>query len=490
MLEKLRNRLTAFFDSPKDVPLLSGLICGLYPFLFFYSNNYTSANSWQHAGYFFLVLVFPAVLATIIAYALFGLSAKLKPYRRHLLFVLPVIIMASTLSYVMFFTFKKKVLLVLLIILCLLSLKLYNHYKRLLALIVVMALMPLFKVAVHIYEDLRPMHWVEQPDDILNAKFRHKPNIYMIQPDGYAGREVMEKPPYSYKNDFYGWLDNNGFKVYDGFRSNYPASLASNASMFAMKHHYFDAVMFPSEEMPNAREVILENTVLRILNNNGYNTFLLAQDQYFQQNRVEGIYDHYNINTDDIPPVILNPKLTRDVSADLKKVIADKGKGPKFVFIERVLPHHVPLYGNEGKKTKRDLYVEKVQKASTWLKKTIGEIEANDPHAVIIILADHGGWVGIDSYSEMYTTTDEKLIRSTYGNLAAIRWGGLDNKHYDGRLKSNVNIFRVLFSCLAENTSYLDNLEKDESYNIRIGNFTDGVYKLIDENGKVLREKN
>ena len=455
--------------------------------LFFYSNNYTTINTWEHAGFFFLMLVGPAITVTVLGYISFGLSGKLKPFRRHLLFVLPVMVMATLLSYVMFFTFKKKVLLALLILLCLLSLKLYNHYKRLLALIMVMSLIPLFKVAVHIYEDIRPLHWVEQPDDIVSVKFRHKPNIYMIQPDGYAGRKVMEKPPYSYQNGFYEWLESNGFKVYDDFRSNYPASLASNASMFAMKHHYFDAMLFPSEEMPNAREVILQNNVLNIFKNNGYQTFLLAQDEYFQQIKTHGIYDHYNINKDDIPYLIPRPQLTRDVLADLANV--PSGGQPKFVFVERVLPHHVHLYGDEGKKAKRDAYVEKLQEANLWLKKAIAQIEDKDPNALIIILADHGGWVGIDTYDELYSTKDESLVRSTFTNLAAIRWVGLDNTKYDENLKSNVNVFRVLFSCLAENTSYLNHLEKNESYNIRLGSIFNDVYKLIDENGKVVRDK-
>jgi len=489
MLEKLRKRLLAFIESDKDVPLLAGFICGLYPFLFFYSNNYTSASSWKHAGFFFLLYVGSSVVITFLTYKLFGLHQKLRPYRKHLLFVLPVIIMCSQLSYGMFFTFKKKILLGILLLLLLLSLKLSQHYKRLLVLIIVMSLMPLFRVTVHLYEDIRPMHWTKQPDDIVNVKLRHRPDIYIIQPDGYAGKETMEKPPYSYNNDFFDWLEGNGFEIYDSFRSNYPASLASNASMFAMKHHYFDAVLFPSEEVPNAREVILNNDVLRILKNNGYETFLLAQDEYFQQNKRRGIYDHYNIKKEDVPFIVPHPQLTRDVSADLEKVPGTDKEKPKFVFIERVLPHHVPLYGDEGKIAKRDLYIEKVQLANTWLKETIDTIEAKSKDAVIIILADHGGWVGIDSYNEMYSTKDKSLIYSTFGNLAAIRWSGLDHKRYDGNLKSNVNLFRVLFSCLAENTSYLNHLEKNESYNIRLGDTFDDVYKLIDENGNIVREK-
>ncbi|MEL1244124.1 sulfatase-like hydrolase/transferase [Flavobacterium sp. DGU11] len=488
MFEKLRNRFKIFLDSPKDVPLLAGFISGFYPFLFFYSNNYPSVNTWQHTGFFFLLYVVPAVFITVVCYIIFGVIDKLKTYRKHLLFVLPVIITSALLSYIMYFTFKKKILLCLLIIMCLLSLKLHNHYKRILVLILVMALFPVFRIAIHIYQDTMPMQWVKQEDDILNIKFRHKPNIYMIQPDGYASEQIMEKPPYSYQNDFYGWLEGSGFKVYDGFRSNYPASLTSNASIFAMKHHYFDYLLFPSIEMPNAREAIMDNNAVKVLKGNGYASFFLAEDEYLRQNRTKGNYDYYNFEREDIPLYTKGDKLVREVYYDLEKVVKNKTGNPKFVFVEKVLPHHIHFDGT-GKKAERDEYIAKIRQANGWLKKTIATIEANDSNAVIIILADHGGWVGMENYNEFCSTKDESLVRSTFGTLAAIKWNGLEHSEYDKKLKTNVNVFRVLFSCLAENTSYLNHLEKDTSYNIRYESFMDGVYELIDQNGKVVREK-
>jgi len=484
----MRDRFNKFLDSPRHIPLLAGFISGLYPFLFFYSNNYTSVNSWQHAGFFFICYVVTAMAAVGMAFVLFSTIEKLKPYKAHLLFVLPVMVMASMLSYAMFFTFKKKVLLALLIILVFLSLKLHKHYKRLLALIVFMALMPLFKVAVHIYEDVRPMRWAELPDDIVKAKFRHRPNIYMIQPDGYAGKSIMEKPPYSYTNDFYGWLENNGFKVYEDFRSNYPASLTSNASMFAMKHHYFDAVMFPAIEMPRARKVILDNSAVKIFKNNGYTTYFLAEDEYFQQNLSDGIYDYYNIKKTDIPLSTNGGKLEREVFGDLEFAVNEEISRPKFVFVEKVLPHHIHFDGT-GIEAERKEYLEKTQEANNWLKKAIALIESKDKNAVIIILSDHGGWVGTKDITEFHTTDRQELIRSAFGNMAAIRWNGVTHDVYDLRLRSSVNVFRVLFSALSENTSYLEHLEKDESYNIHWGSFNNSVHKVIDANGKVVREK-
>ena len=52
-------------------------------------------------------------------------------------------------------------------------------------------------------------------------------------------------------------------------------------------------------------------------------------------------------------------------------------------------------------------------------------------------------------------------------------------------MKTNVNLFRVLFSYLAEDKTYLNNYEKDESFLIVDEDAPFGVYKVIDENGKV-----
>ena len=108
----------------------------------------------------------------------------------------------------------------------------------------------------------------------------------------------------------------------------------------------------------------------------------------------------------------------------------------------------------------------KIEEVNSWLKEVIAFIEKNDPNSIIIISADHGGWVGIESLHEMFTTKDKKLIASIYNNLLAIKWNSKDYNKYDSKLKSNVNIFRVLFSYLSKDKSLLNNLEKDDSYRI------------------------
>ena len=61
---------------------------------------------------------------------------------------------------------------------------------------------------------------------------------------------------------------------------------------------------------------------------------------------------------------------------------------------------------------------------------------------------------------------------------------------YDKALKTNVNIFRVLFSALSKNSAYLNYLEEDGSYQLRKENKIGmSIYRLIDKNGLVVSEK-
>jgi len=101
-------------------------------------------------------------------------------------------------------------------------------------------------------------------------------------------------------------------------------------------------------------------------------------------------------------------------------------------------------------------------------------------------LADHGGWVGLGSYPEMFSTEDPQQIRSIYSTLAAIKWNGHLKEGMDTKLRSNVNIFRVLFSVLSENPEYLKYLEDDSSYNLQNGTFSKSVRAVIDDSGKVI----
>ena len=150
------------------------------------------------------------------------------------------------------------------------------------------------------------------------------------------------------------------------------------------------------------------------------------------------------------------------------------------------MPHHVHFAAS--KEEERNTYIEKIKEVNDWLKTTTAYISENDPSAIIIILADHGGWVGLGSYPEMFSTRDSNQIKTIYSTLVAIKWNENLIDGFDEELRSNVNVFRVLFSVLSENPEYLKYMEDNSSYNLQNGTFFKSVRAAIDDQGNVLKD--
>ncbi|MCZ6595138.1 MAG: sulfatase-like hydrolase/transferase [Bacteroidetes bacterium] len=477
-----------FFDRKNGVFWIA-LICGFYPLVFYYSNNFYAVNSFGHLGYFILFFIGLSLAGFALIELFFTVKKDLRKYRPHTLFIAVLMITATLMSYAIKLRLQKKLLVVIFVVSILLSIKFHDRFRKLAILILIMAVLPFFNCFLKIYELNKNMPWVELSADIKGIEFKEIPNIYMIQPDGYVDETLMEGLLYKHQTDFYNWLRANNFKLYDNFRSNYPASVPSNASMFSMQHHYYGETFFSDLEMPKGREMISgQNTTNYILQNNGYKTYFLAQDEYFQQNLKGGSFDHYNISKEEIPYFTIGDERERVLHNDLKEVLNDKTNKPKFVFIEKLLPHHIHFVKQENQiEAERKEYIAKIEEVNLWLRKTVNMINDADPKAIVIVLADHGGWVGMTSYPDMYTTTDEANIRSIFSSIAAIKWNGHLKDGYDTELRSTVNLFRVLFASLAQNADYLQQMEDNSSYNLHMESwYRKSVYKVLDDKGKTV----
>ena len=483
-----------FSSNSRNIFWLYPLVIGLYPFLFYYSNNFSAINSWSHGLYFVMYFFGIPFVVFLLLYLLFRYSQLLRKYREQIIFVVIIVCVSALMSQAMYLTYKKKILLGILVASVLLSLKFYKNHFKIILLILLMTIIPVLKNAVHLYEHYKGSDWLQFPTDMKEVKFVNLPNVYIIQPDGYASKAMMESELYNYKSDLYAWLEHNDFKVYNNFRSNYPASLASNASTFAMKHHYFGQSFFNTLEVPNARDVIVgDNPVIDTFKKNGYSTYFVVQDEYFQQNRSEKLYDYYNIDLSEIP-YFSNDNNVKKVVLDDLKVAMEKsnGKGAKFFFVEKLLPHHIHFVGPRETRIEeeRKSYLEKIEEVNVWLKETVNYISKKDPEAIIAVMADHGGWVGIANYQEMYTTENPDQIKSIYGSLLAIKWNGNMVEGYDTELTSSVNFFRILFANLSQSKSLLTNLEDDSSYNLHYENsFYNSVYQVINDKGEFVFNK-
>lgn len=489
MIEKIRQKILGFINSVQDTPVLAGFSIGFYLVVFYFSKNIDLVVSWFKImvliGYY---MVLP-IIVLWAGYKLLGVF-KLSNYRKNYLFTGMIFIFAFFLMQLIMPGVQKKMLFGSIIVAAaLLSLKLKQYYKLFIVLLLFMSVFnfkPLLGVAWTAVSTTSD--WKTQPDDIERVVFKAKPNVYYIQPDGYTSFDNLKKSPYNFDNsDYEGFLKQNGFTLYNDYRSNYYSTLLSNSATFSMKHHFSQKDV----QKYGARSIIVsDNPVLRIFKNNGYKTSFITEKPYIIVNRPKSAFDFININYNEIPYLKDGMDEDKDVFADLKKQIAINKKEGNFYFVEKFLPSHIAVYskGSKGVEGERQLYLQNVKKSNAWLKEVVHYIESNDPEAVIVIGADHGGYVGFaNTTASLIATKDKSKIYSMFGAQLAIKWNNPAAKEYDKGLTTGINLFRTLFSFLAQDKKYLTNLQDNSSF-VRL-NEPEGVYKYIDNTGQVVFEK-
>ena len=179
--------------------------------------------------------------------------------------------------------------------------------------------------------------------------------------------------------------------------------------------------------------------------------------------------------------------MKRNVTKDLEVAIKENSSTQNFYFVEKISPGHIAnsKASSKGIAIEREDYLESLRSANVWLKDLVDMITTNDPNGLIIVMADHGGYVGLEHSLEAREKQDDRdLVYSIFTSALAIKWpDGIEP--YDEDLRTNVNLFRVLFSSLSKDRTFLDHLEADHSYAIIAKGAPFGVYKVIDEDGVV-----
>jgi hypothetical protein len=376
----------------------------------------------------------------------------------------------------------------------LLLLLLCKFFKKIVAFQLILALIGLFTFIPVLLKQLNySKEWMEQPDAIETAIFKKKPNIYYIQPDGYVNFSELKQGNYKIDNsNFEGFLAENNFKSYPDFRSNYAATLPTNSAVFMMKHHYYNNGSDFTETIDARKVIVSDNSVLRILKNNGYRTFFLTEQPYFLTNKPKLGYDFCNFSPSEINFLTTGIGEPRDVIAPFKKYLETYPIGPNFFFIEIFNPGHITNTeaDSKGVAGEREHYAESLQESNRKLTALTQTILANDPEALIVIMADHGGFVGMTNTSESYTkNTQPDFVNSIFSTILSIHWPRGEAPEFDRSLKTSVNLFRVLTAYLSEEPSYLANLQPDKSYIVINFGAPQGVYEYLDEDGKVVFKK-
>lgn len=491
--KKKRNIIQSFLLSSKQYPILIAIASGLYPLLYYFTRNFHFVNSTGHLAYFFFIFLLVPILLFVVSNKISKMPALYK-WKKYVLSFLNFFFFLFFIMICRYAGINKKITVLIFPIAVAASFFLYKYLKKIVIIQLILAVIGLFTfVNTIINLPVYSSDWLQQPDDISKVVFKTKPNIYLIQPDGYVNFSELKKGHYQTDNtDFEDYLATNGFTNYPDFRSNYSSTLSSNSALFAMKHHYYNGAIHPDEGL-NAREVIVSrNTVLEVLKSNGYKTHLVIEAPYIMINKPTIGFDESNIKQSEIPYIGNGFANKRDVFSDLKGYLELNEEKPSFFFIEVFDPGHINnrKSNSRGKEIEKEKWIENLQTANSKLIKMIDEIKKHDANGIIIILSDHGGYVGFDYSMQMYTkTNDRNLIFSIFGSNLSIFWPKNIHPKQNDKLNSTVNVFRFLFSNLSEDERYLQNLEKDESYMVIFEGAPKGIYKYIDENKEITFEK-
>ncbi|UPQ78354.1 sulfatase-like hydrolase/transferase [Flavobacterium azooxidireducens] len=488
----MKDKIVNVLKKDSVLPLIAALASGMYPWAFYFTNNFDFVNSWDH--FFFFISRF-ILLPMVVFYGVYFLlkSKYLRLFKTTVLpflsgFVFFYLVMLALHATVGFN--KIIIVFVLAVLVAIACRNIQQLFKKLLIIQFILVLttgLGFYRISKSFfkYSD----EWIEQPDNIEEVIFKKTPNIYVIQPDGYANFSELRKGYYKYDNStFESWLETNNFKLYHSFRSNYFSTLSSNSSLFSMKHHY--------NNLFDERKIIMDkNTVVSIFKNNGYKTHFLAELPYLLINRPNIKFDYTNFDVNNISFLSKGLEAERSILVDLPLVLQKNKEenGKNFYFIEKLLPGHITTFkdATTTKEKERLLYLKSIEDVNEWMKNVFQLISENDPNAMIIILADHGGFVGWDyTLQTTNTTSDENLINSVFTAALAIKWPNNEPPTFKHEFKSSVNFFRTIFSYLAEDEIYLKNLQDDASYLTLWDEKNKGLYKVINSENEIVLEKN
>ena len=491
---KIRNILRNFLKGEKEYPVIAAIAAGLYPILFYYSNNFTLVDSWWHLLYF---LGFFLVVPILVFSMVYFISKKNSFLNKFVEYTIPFL---NFFFFVFFMTislmsgFQKKIFIIIFILSLVYVYFLYKHYIKFIIFQFLLSVIGFCSLGFSLYTHFQGNDdWKKPVDAIENITLIKKPNIYFIQPDGYVNFSELKQGYYQINNrSFEDTLVQFGFTNYPNFRSNYASTLYSNSATLMMQHHYYNQGKIFNEALGARDDIISKNTVLNILKNNGYKTHFISKSPYLLLNRPKIGFDYSNFDYNDFGFLATGFSGTRDVVTSLLPLLETKDQTPKFYFIEFFKPGHI-----NGKKSeslgafqeKKD-WIKRLKESNQKLTDLILSIRKADKEALIIILADHGGFVGMDYTEQIYNKTqDRDIIYSMFSSQLSIHWPNGERPEIDEHFKSSVNVFRVLFSHLSNNKSYLDNLQKDESYVIIKKGAPRGIYKVIDNEGVIVFDR-
>lgn len=478
-------------------PYTLGVLVGLYPILFYLSNNWFMFKPYQS-----LVLVGVFALITGVGLSIYymGLSwiARMLVPRNseriidRLFAFLAILVLAyllrqtflDMLDYHLFVFLVLAVMIAGLLAWFIPSITIYRVNSILMTLCVVSIGHAFFSIVttetntlVGGREDL------SQQNIYDHVSFSQKPNVYLIVPDAYPNQEALETIYDIDNTEFYKKLEAFGFTLYHSAFSNYMNTLSSMSALFSMKHHlYLGSV--GNFELLNSRELITgkHNPVVKIFKKNGYQVHYVHQREYVFMRGCFVDLCEPSVFWGEFLDILIPEKVKSLFQFGLDRSLAkfeenilrhietiSSRESPHFLYVHIASPNHSFQDQQTIEKLEnfREHFDEKLDATNETLSQIVQRILTQDPNALIILNADHGAW-GLGAY----VWGDNKVLEGIPDNLVAldqlgvhlaIRWpDGV--ARYEQDIQTNVNLFRYIFVYLSEIDDILATKAPDNGY--------------------------
>ena len=521
MSHQIQRETINFGHKILQSPYVLALLAGLFPFLFYYSNNWYVNETYKSlfiigifSGIIWAVLSLYHVMLSWFGRKFFNRDATKIVLR---LFVLGSILemaflLRGTLSALMANEVYPFLIVGLLAsVLAWLSPKIQIWRFNMVFMVLCLWIMGngLYSVASTERDTFEINQSEDKKEQMIydQVKISQKSNVYYIVPDGYPNREALNKIYGINNTAFYSQLESLGFTIHHSAFSNYSHSMGSIGATFGMGHHYYRGKIGFNELLYGRDFIVSEqNPVVHIFKNNGYQVHFVHEDEYMLRRGcfVDSCSPRFFLGKYlDVlipKPIIYRfPNLRRargiqwgffkeTVLRHIDTIAADHR--PHFTYIHAQHPGHGWFWHPTSEKwaSWRKDFVKRIQVTNGEITSWVQRILTRDPNALIIINGDHGAW-GLGVYGgpideEILKDVPNDLIALDHlGVLLAIRWPDGASR-YDRDIRTNVNLFRYIFSYLSESEDILATKVPEHGYLTR-GEGKGGIVVEVVHDGEV-----
>jgi hypothetical protein len=304
---------------------------------------------------------------------------------------------------------------------------------------------------------------------LLDAELGRKPNIHFVLADSFASFAHMNSNGIDV-SEFKSHLQDHGFRLYEDTFSNYHATTDSMLSMLSMQHHYYLASRKLSEVSETARRIIGgENNLVRLLRKNGYAIQYIHQEDYLLLHgctadscfpNVDELSGGRSVLTEVLPQALTLAgfeKLPLDVIQNevaTQIAIGEKSSVPQFQYVHLFSPNHASnrLVGRCDEEDELAKYSRRVATVTESIESIVAGILRNDRNAVIVLSGDHGPFIANQCGRQVDIDTVEEY-RDRVSTLTAIRWPDGYDGRFDGRIRTNVNVFRYVLASMIDGST-------------------------------------